>query len=78
MSYLDMMVNIGLESPLKRAAALGTLTAMWCYTAGLPQAAFREDGTLAPWKPLSGDPEATLQHFLVLPVGVAITAYLFT
>jgi hypothetical protein len=72
------LFKLGLGTPGARAFAAFTVTSAWCYTAKYPEQAFTDEGGFAPFKLLSKSPDATYQHFLLLPVGLAVTAYLFT
>ena len=72
------LVQLGLGRPLARAFVASTAAAAVVYMSGYPQAAFREDGTLKAFKPLSAEPDATYTHFLMVPLIVGVSAYLFT
>ena len=73
-----IMVKLGLAQPMSRAFVVGTIAAGVSFAAKYPKAAFREDGSMRPPAYLSPDPEATVAHFLVLPVVAAAAAFLFT
>jgi len=73
-----LLVKMGLGQPSSRAVCGGILAAGVLLLAGRPKAAFREDGTMRPFKPLSAEPDATYTHFLLGPIAVATVCYLFT
>jgi len=73
------MVYLGLASPLARAFVAGSGVAAIQYVTKTPNAAFDEDGAIRQWSLVyPQNPEATDQHFLILPLGVAAVVYLFT
>ena len=72
------LVKLGLGQPTSRAYVGGTVAAGLLYLTSTPKAAFREDGTIRPFKPLSADPDATYTHFLLGPLAIAAAFYLFT
>jgi len=72
------LVKMGLAKPINRAVAGGTIAAGILYLTSTPKAAFREDGSMRPFKPLSAEPDATYTHFLLGPLAVAAALYLFT
>lgn len=77
--YRGLMVYLGLASPLSRAFVAGASVAAIQYVTKTPGAAFDEDGAIRQWSLVSPQsPEATDQHFLILPIGVASAVYLFT
>ena len=70
--------GLGLGKPSSRAFVIGVTAAGLLYLAGRPKASFREDGTIKPCRLLSPEPDATMTHFLLFPVGAAVAGYLFT
>lgn len=72
------LVELGLGTPSSRAFVIGVTAAGLLYLAGRPKASFREDGTMKPCRLLSPEPDATMTHFLLCPVGAAVAGYLFT
>lgn len=72
------LVELGLGTPSSRAFVIGVTAAGLLYLAGRPKASFREDGTMKPCRLLSPEPDATMTHFLLFPVGAAVAGYLFT
>ena len=77
--YRGLMVYLGLASPLSRAFVAGAGVSAIQYLTKTPNAAFDEGGALRQWSLFSPqNPEATDQHFLILPLGVAAAVYLFT
>ena len=78
-NWQDAMVYAGLGEPRARAFVAGIGATSLLYATGMPHAAFREDGSIKPFGPLSPGPDGvTAQHFLVLPVLIATGVYLFT
>tara|TARA_B110001450_G_scaffold79668_1_gene75548 strand:- start:434 stop:691 length:258 start_codon:yes stop_codon:yes gene_type:complete len=73
-----IMVYAGLASPAARAFVAGTIAGIGCYALGMPRAAFDDEGRMRPLSLVSASPEATLQHFLVVPVATAAAVFLFT
>jgi len=73
-----VLVKMGLGKPQSRAMCGGILAAGVLLLAGRPKAAFREDGSMRPFKPLSAEPDATYTHFLLGPIAIAAACYLFT
>ena len=76
--WKGIMVKVGLGQPASRAFVIATLATGIAYITRMPQASFREDGSMKAFKLLSPEPDATLQHFLLVPVAAATAAYLFT
>lgn len=77
--YKGIMVYLGLGSPLARAFVVGSGVAAIQYVTKTPGAAFDEDGAIRQWTMMSPkSPEATDQHFLILPIAIASAVYLFT
>lgn len=75
----DALVTLGLGKPSARAFVAGITSAAILYFAGYPNEAFRDDGTLRPFAPITPGPDGVkAKHFLVLPLGIAVGAYLFT
>ena len=71
-SLRDILVTVGLGSPVRRAAAVLGISLALAYVARLPTAAFAEDGSVRPLQ------EATYQHFLVVPVALAAATFVFS
>lgn len=77
--WRDVMVVMGLGTPASRAFVAGVAATGLLYSSGYPKEAFREDGTIKPFGPLTPGPDGVSQkHFLVLPLVVATSVYLFT
>ena len=76
--WKGIMVKVGLGQPSSRAFVIAILATGIAYITRMPQASFREDGSMKAFKLLSPEPDATLQHFLLVPVAAATAAYLFT
>ena len=77
--YRGLMVYLGLGSPISRAFVAGATVASIQYITKTPKDAYDEDGAIKPWLLMSPqNPEATDKHFLILPLGAAITVFLFT
>lgn len=75
----EAMCALGLGKPYSRAFVAGTAATLHLYAAGFPKQAFREDGSMRPFAPLTPGPDGvTTKHFLVLPLSVALAVYLFT
>ena len=73
------LVSIGLSQPSTRGLVVGAAVGSVAYLAKFPKQAFREeDQSMKPFSLLSDDPEATPLHFLLLPTGAALAAFLFT
>ena len=72
------LVKMGLGKPSNRAVCGGIIAAGVLLLAKFPEAAFREDGSMRPFKPLSAEPDATYTHFLLGPIAIATACYLFT
>ena len=73
-----VMVRAGLGTPLSRAFVAGAVIGLGAYAVGFPKSAFDEDGEMRPFSMLSKAPTATTNHFLVVPLGAAAIAFLFT
>ena len=73
-----ILVALGLSTPLKRAFVASVLVGIITFTAGLPKAAFTEEGELRPQRGLTNDPQATNYHFLVSPLSAGLIVFLFT
>jgi hypothetical protein len=73
-----MLVQMGLGTPSSRAFTVGGAVGVAMYALGLPKESFTDDGEMRPFTALSPHPSATNVHFLAVPVGAAIAAYLFT
>ena len=76
--WKGIMVKVGLAQPSSRAFVIATLATGIAYVARMPQASFREDGSMKAFKLLSPEPDATMQHFLLVPVAVAAAIFLLT
>jgi hypothetical protein len=77
--YREVLVACGLGKPSSRSFVAGVAVAGVLYAAGLPKAAFLEDGGLAPFKPIQPGPYSVgYQHFLVAPLTVAAAVWLLT
>ena len=75
----DVLVSLGLGNPSARAFVAGIATTGLLYFSGFPKGAFREDGSIRPFAPLTPGPDGvTEKHFLVAPIAIATAAYLFT
>jgi hypothetical protein len=74
----DILVTVGLGTSMRRATAMLGISLALAYVARKPEGAFAEDGSMRPFKLISQDPEATYQHFLVVPVAVAAATYVFS
>ena len=75
--WRGVCVSVGLGKPSSRGVCAGVLAAGICYAASFPNSAFRRDGTMRPFKPLSVAPDATYRHFILtrLLVGTAIALF---
>ena len=73
-----VLVQLGLGQPASRAFVVAAVVTGVAYCCGLPSAAFREDGSIKPFKYLSPEPDGTSSHFLLVPVVAGAAAYLFT
>jgi len=73
-----MLVQMGLGTPSSRAFTVGGIVGVAMYALGLPKESFTDEGEMRPLKALSPHPSATNVHFLVVPVGATVAAYLFT
>ena len=73
-----IMVQAGLATPSSRAFVAGTVAGLLAYGLRWPGNAFDEGGQMRPLKMVSSAPTATNNHFLVVPVGAAVLAYVFT
>jgi hypothetical protein len=71
-SVRDILVTVGLGSPVRRAAAVLGISLGLAYVARLPSGAFAEDGKIRPLQ------EATFQHFLVVPVALAAATFVLS
>lgn len=75
---MGVAVKLGLAKPASRAICGAACAAMAAYALKLPGQSFRRDGTMKPFKPLSPAPDATVQHFLLIPVSVGAICYFCT
>jgi hypothetical protein len=73
-----IMVQNGLATPVSRAFVAGTAAGLAAYAVKWPRNAFDEEGQMRPLSWVSKDPKATTSHFLVVPMGTAVLAYLFS
>ena len=73
-----VMVRAGLATPLSRAFVAGTVVGLGAYVLGFPKSSFDEKGEMRPFSLVSKAPQATTNHFLAVPLGAAIIAYVFT
>ena len=76
--YEQVMIAMGLGSPTARGFVAGVAVAGVLYAAGFPKAAFLEDGSMAPFKPLQPGPYSVNGHFLVAPLAVATAVWLIS
>ena len=76
--WKGMMVKMGLGTPGPRALVAATVVGGVALLAKWPSGSFREDGSMKAFKPLSPEVDATNKHFLLVPLGAAAFAYLFT
>ncbi len=74
----DALAKLGLGTPPSRAFVIGVLAASALYLSGIPKSAFREDGSIRPFAPLTPGPDGVNCHFLVCPLAIASAAFLFT
>jgi hypothetical protein len=73
------LAALGLGTPSARAFVAGTASLGVLYAAGYPKQAFRDDGSMRPFAPLTPGPDGVSgSHFLVLPLTIATVAFLFT
>jgi len=73
-----VLVKMKLGHPVSRAFTAAVIVGGVAFIAGLPKAAFRDNGSMRPYRRLSADPEATDAHFLLVPLVAATAVYLFT
>ena len=76
-TYPDMMVKLGMASPMSRAFTAGSLAGGLAYLSGYPRAAFGEIGGVKPGRGPGGGIGPGAQ-FLYLPLGVAAAAFLLS
>ncbi len=77
--WRGVMVAAGLGTPMSRALTAAMLAGVVSYSMKMPRRAFRPDGTLRPsFHAGSYAPDATDMHFLLTPVAVGATVWLFT
>ena len=74
----DILVTVGLGTPLRRAALALSVSLGLGYLGSKPSGAWDDEGNMRPFKLISQDPEATYNHFLVVPVAVTAAVYLFS
>lgn len=77
-TYADLMVKLGLATPMSRAFVAGSTAVGLAYLAGYPKTAFRDNGTLKPFGFMGSGPDKGTPDFLYLPVAVAAVAFLCT
>lgn len=73
-----VLVKVGLGEPASRAFVVGVLVGVTAYAFRMPAGAFDEDGKMRPFKAISRSPDACYTHFLSVPIGAAVGAYIFT
>lgn len=76
--WRGIAVHTGLGTPLSRAFVAGTAVGIATYALKWPRESFDEEGQMRPLSLVSKDPSATKFHFLAVPLGAAVAAYLFT
>jgi hypothetical protein len=75
----QILVHFGLGQPSARAFVAGVAATGIFYFANFPAGAFRDDGTVRPFKPLTPGPDGvTEKHFLVAPLLIATAVFLVT
>jgi hypothetical protein len=75
----DVLVSLGLGRPSARAFVAGVAATGVFYFAKYPTGAFRDDGTVRPFGPLTPGPDGvTEKYFLVAPMLIATAVYLCT
>lgn len=75
----EVLVSLGLGKPSARAFVAGVAATGVFYFAKYPTGAFRDDGTVRPFGPLTPGPDGvTEKHFLVAPMLIATAVYLCT
>jgi hypothetical protein len=77
-SVRDILVTVGLGTPLRRAATVLGISLALAYLGRMPDGAWDDEGEMRPFKLISQDPEATYNHFLVVPVALTAAVYLFS
>lgn len=78
LSTTQLLVALGLGTPLQRGITGAVLVGTAAYLARWPAAAFTEDGELRPPKYFSPEPDATYKHFLLVPLTAGAVFFLFT
>ena len=67
-TFADTMVALGLHTPMRRCAAGAATAGIALYALKQPAFAFRKDGSLRNWTPISSELDSTYAHFLVFPL----------
>ena len=77
-SFADGMVTLGLHTPMRRCVAGAAAAGIILYAMKQPSMAFKKDGSLKSWLPVSSELDATYAHFLVFPLlaGTACAVFL--
>ena len=73
-----LLVKLGLGSRRNRACAGAAVAALVAYAFKMPSNAFRRDGTMKPFAPLSPELDAVNAHFLLVPLSAAAICYYCT
>jgi hypothetical protein len=73
--WRGVLVATGLGTPMSRAVTAGLTCGCCSYALKAPAMCFREDGSV---RPMGGRADAAQWHFLLTPVLVATTVFLFT
>ena len=73
-----LLVKMGLGTQRSRACVGAAVASLVAYAFKMPSCAFRKDGTLKPYAPVSFEPDATHAHFLLVPVVAAGICYYCT
>lgn len=75
--WRGIMVKMGMQYPSRRAFVAFVFAAGLLYVAGLPRAAFDEEGNIKRFAPINvGPDDVRCKHFLVAPVCCAAGAAL--
>lgn len=78
-NWRGVLVKVGLGTPAPRALCAATVVGGLAFLLKYPACSFREeDGSMKPARILSPEVDATHKHFLLVPLGAAAVAYLFT
>jgi len=78
--WRGVCVAMGLGKPSQRAMCAAVLAGVGTYALKYPGRAFREDGSMRPLQSLSMAPDAAnlTNHYLLTPLAVGATVYLFS